>query len=184
MVPPPSVVVGPPWGEALGEVGFEFPADYRQFVDTYGAGSFEPMEYVGLEVVAPHVDALGPASHPRFAGFLAHHVNGVRPLFAGDEGGEAMWHDGPQPLYPEPGGLLAWGHTHESDQFFRRTQDANPDRWTVVGGSRHDGSTFVFDGGMVEFLLALFTGRVDYFGEWDAPGLTWEMQHDWLHRSE
>jgi hypothetical protein len=177
------VVVPPPWGEAPDKVGFEFPADYRQFVDAYGGGTVERPQYVGLKVRAPHVTALGPRDRPGFEGFVAHHLDQVRPLFTYPGAEEVMWNGEPRPLYPEPGGLLSWGSSQESDQFFWLTQDANPDRWQVVGWSRHDASTFVFDGGMVEFLLALFTGRVDHFGEWDTPGLSWRMRHDWLHRN-
>jgi hypothetical protein len=183
LIPPPSAVAAPPWGEALNEVGFEFPADYRAFVDTYGGGTFERPEYVGLIVDAPHCHALGPGGRLGFGGFVGIQLDQVRPLFTYPGAEEGMWNGEPRPLYPEPGGLLSWGSTEESDQFFWLTQDTNPDRWPVVGWSRHDGSTFDFDGGMVEFLLALFTGRVDHFGEWDMPGLSWEMGHDWLHRN-
>jgi hypothetical protein len=183
LIPPPSTVVAPPWGEALDKIGFEFPEDYREFVDTYGAGTFEPPRYVGLEVYAPHVNALDLRGRPGFEGFVAHHLDQVRPYFTGPGAEEVTRNSEPIPLYPEPGGLLSWGRTEESDQFFWLTEDANPDRWPVVGWSRHDASTFVFDGGMVEFLLALFTGRVDYFGDWNKPRPSWKIQHDWLHRN-
>lgn len=184
LVPPPSAVVAPPWGEAMDKVGFEFPADYRAFVDSYGGGAFERPEYVGLDIQAPHVNALIHGGRPGFEGFVAHHLDHVRPLFTYPGAVEGMWNGEPRPLYPDPGGLLSWGSSQQSDQLFWLTQDADPDRWPVVGWSRHDGSTFVFDGGMLEFLLALFTGRVDYFGGWDTPGLSWEIRHDWLHRNE
>lgn len=182
VVPPPSAVAAPPWGEARDEIGFEFPADYREFVGTYGGGTFERPEYVGLVVHAPHVNALGRRGRPGFEGFIPYQMDNIWPLFTYPGAESAMWNGEPRrPLYPEARGLLSWGHSEESDQFFWSTQEANPDDWPVVGWSRHDGTMFDFDGGMVEFLLALFTGRVDYFGEWDTPGLSWDMDHDWLH---
>lgn len=182
LVPPPSAVVAPPWGEAPDKAGFEFPADFREFVDAYGGGSFGRPEYVGLDVRAPHANALGPGGRPGFEGFVTDHLDQVRPLFTYPGAEEEMWNGEPLPLYPDPGGLLSWGSSQQSDQFFWLTQDADPDRWPMIGWLRHDASTFAFDGGMVEFLLALFTGRVEHFGHWDTPGLSWEIWHDWLHR--
>jgi hypothetical protein len=182
LVPPPAAVASPQWEDALEQVGFEFPADYREFVDAYGEGTFERSEYVGLEVRAPHSSALGLRGEPGLKGFVARHVNRVRPLFVGSGEGTAMWAGEPYPMYPDSGGLLSWGRSQQNDQFFWLTQDADPDRWPVVGWSRHDASTLVFDGGMAEFLIALFTGRVDHFGSWQARGLSWKMRHDWLRR--
>lgn len=51
--------------------------------------------------------------------------------------------DNPYPLYPQHGGLLAWGLTQDADYLFWRTDDGDPDGWPVVvwlrqaEGARH-----------------------------------------------
>ncbi|WP_141747662.1 hypothetical protein [Streptomyces nanshensis] len=38
----------------------------------------------------------------------------------------------PYPLFPAPGGLLAWGGNFNSDHFFWLTNSVDPDDWPVV----------------------------------------------------
>jgi hypothetical protein len=113
---------------------------------------------------------------------VQYHTEKQRPLFVYPGAEQAMWVGDPYPIYPDLGGLLFWGQTDGNDMFFWLTEDSDPDRWPVVGWSRHDTSTIVFEDGMVAFLAALFTGRVKHFGSWTGRGLSWKMRNDWLSR--
>ena len=87
---PPASVSAPPWERVSGEVGFAFPADYREFVDTYGGGTFSYPRRSGIDVRSPHVNPLGPKGLPGFAGFVQYHTEQQRPLFVCPGAEQAM----------------------------------------------------------------------------------------------
>lgn len=66
MPPPASAVVASPWDEAPSEVGFAFPADYREFVDLYGAGSINDEFCVEVPTLRP----AGAGMRTGFGGFV------------------------------------------------------------------------------------------------------------------
>ena len=76
----------------------------------------------------------------------------------------------------------SWGSSQGGDVFFWLTDGPDPGGWPVLGWSRQDATTFSFEGGMAAFLVGLFAGSVDHFGNWKPRGLSWEMDRDWLRR--
>jgi hypothetical protein len=183
MPPPPGEVAGPPWQLSATEIGLEFPEDYREFVDRYGAGLAEsdtaPM---GLTVKAPHSGAWRPGGAAGFRGFTEKHAARVRPAFVFDSAGEDYWGGIVYPVFPDAGGVLSWGDSGEGDFFFWLTGDPDPNRWPVVMWPRHQETSYRFEGGMVAFLVAVFTGAhpaSDWLG---GPGLRWTMESDWERR--
>lgn len=182
MPPPPDPPVPPPWHQAPAQVGFEFPADYRAFIDRYGAGEINGE----LMVLAPTERPYRPGGPGGFRGYTA---------FAQDEVGAAFTalrdadpSHNPFPLYPEPGGLLVWGRTYNGDHLFWHTQDPNPDRWTVVAWLRNLPSPAwrPFDDTALDFLLAVASHTHPHasilIGS-PARGVRWVRTEDWTRVS-
>lgn len=184
MEPPQAVGATTPWHNAATEVGFEFPADYRDFVDVYGGGGVNDE----LFIAAPTLRRTDSRFRTGFGGFVDQTTLGLgRSITEMRENAVALDDEEtyPFPILPEPGGLLIWGNNANGDVCFWDTREADPDRWPVVVfllSSRHWDR---FDGGMTEFLQAVLRG--DYpFAKWlidptgeatDRP--VWERRFDW-----
>lgn len=146
-----------PWDLSAGEVGLDFPKDYREFVDAYGAGTVNDE----LFIAAPTL-RFQRGSRLGFPGLVDLTTVGLgRSIAEMRENAVATGDEEtyPLPIHPEPGGLLIWGHNSNTDVCFWDTRDADPDRWSVVvfllSGRRWER----FDGGMAEFLLAVLRGE-------------------------
>ena len=183
LLPPPRAeVVGPPWHRSRLDIGFEFPEDYRQFVDRYGAGIItSDNEMLPFTIDAPCSVPTGGGPSSGFNALAEKQLSQVRPLFVFDGADEDYWGGPVYPIYPDPGGLWAWGENHEGDMFFWLTQDSDPNAWPVVMWARGPATTYVFEGGMVSSLLSLLSGQhpvVDWIAK---PQLRWTMHTDWEH---
>jgi hypothetical protein len=120
------------------------PADYRSFMDTYGAGD------IGNMVVLPPapIDVRGPD--------IASETGEFRTLWT-EDGGVPGVVAGAEDVLPWAGGcnanLLGW-----------LTTDPDPDSWPVVVWRRHMSSDethwALFDCGMIRFLIRLM--RADF----------------------
>jgi hypothetical protein len=194
LTPPRTVVAATPWELSRAEVGFDFPSDYRAFIDRYGGGTLTragtPMRF---SVMNPGEDQWCPDGPSGFAGFVDVTVSELRPRFAGGcpDAGPAPRPARPgarpapparYPVLPDPGGLLAWGSTDDGDCFFWLTQDPDPDRWPVVLWSRCEEAAHRFDGGMVEFLLAVLRGEHPASAWLSGPEPRWTPEADWNRR--
>jgi hypothetical protein len=179
LLPPPrESVAAPPWERAEAECGFAFPSDYQEFVNLYGGGK------ILTGAAEWPVWILAPCSVPQRPGApggFAALVQETEELPLGHE-----WNGWDGPAYPDlpaPGGLLAWGHDQDGDTFYWSTEDPDPDRWPVVMLARGPAQVLPFEGGMVDFLLAVHSGAHEA-SEWLAdPVIRWSMQSDWLRRS-
>lgn len=96
------------WAAVERDVGIAFPADYRRFVDRFGAG-----EFGGIRVHVPSVDLADLVEEVRAT------VRGGRPLPGA-------------PYFPEPGGLVPWGRTATGHIFFWAPVTDHPDTWPVL----------------------------------------------------
>ncbi|MFJ3789413.1 hypothetical protein [Kitasatospora sp. NPDC090091] len=143
-----------PWERSLAEVGFAFPADYREFVDQYGSVRINGE----LSVPVPTLRSYDGGPIVGFPGFLRLTTDGVAAELAGGP-------DCPYPVHPEPGGLIAWGSNLNADQFFWLTEGENPDSWPVVAFYRSLEEWDQFDGGFAAFLLAVLDGTYAYADE-------------------
>jgi len=187
LLPPPAgPVAGPPWERSKAECGFEFPTDYRAFVERYGGGKI---------LVGPDewpVTVMSPCSVPwapgRPSGF-AEYMFQVENLELGHEMNQwdgpdsADWTGPYYPDLPEPGGLLPWGHSPDGDTLYWSTVDQDPERWPVVMLARGPAVVLPFDGGMVDFLLAVLGGE-HFASQWMTdPVIRWRQDSDWLQRT-
>lgn len=144
VVAPPAAPVETydgPWEAIETELGTALPQDYKDFVRLYGGGQF--MEFLGVHVPmswSPYV-RLVPEAHA------------AARVFASFEG------ELPHPLWPSPGGLLAFGKTDFGDYLFWLTRGA-PDDWPVVVWGRGLQRFETFDCGLTDFLAGAATGQI------------------------
>lgn len=181
--PPQAGGSATPWQDAPAEVGFEFPADYRAFVDVYGGGSLNDELHVRVPTLRPG------DLQPGFAGFVDFTTKGLgRSISEMRENALALDNDEayPFPILPEPGGLLIWGSTSNGDVCFWDTSAIDPERWTVVVFWLSAGIWDRFDGGMSDFLLAVLRGDYPSAKQLIEPmedesygRPEWERIYDW-----
>ncbi|MFF2508166.1 SMI1/KNR4 family protein [Streptomyces sp. NPDC058067] len=67
------------------------------------------------------------------------------------------------PVYPDPGGLLGWGGSHDGDTFLWTTAGASPEEWKVTVAS-HNGDWWHYPAGAVQFTADLISGAVEPWG--------------------
>jgi hypothetical protein len=169
-----------PWHQAPAEVGFAFPADYRDLVDLYGSIRINGE----LSVWTPSLRPSEPGAPVGFTGFVwkTTHEGGIGDYLGG------CYEDGdfdecPYPPYPEPGGLLIWGSNPNVDHCFWLTEGDDPDKWPIAIWYRQLAKWDRFDGGMADFLLAVVTGQYELADELapPSPGVPLlKQQGSWL----
>lgn len=149
-----------PWGESRTAFGLELPADYRAFVDAFGAGT------VGSRLTLSTPWPL----HDAEAG-----ITGLRAML--DEAAEigallrALREEFPAAFpyafHPEPGGLLGWAGGVGGEQCFWLTEDPDPDAWPVVVWDKADWRRY--DVGMVALLVRALTKADPFLSDLVAP---------------
>lgn len=122
LVAPPRAPVGldRSWDDVEHELGVSLPADYMEFIDTYGSG-----------VVADSLSIWNFRDRVLFNRPLGETLlgkGGVIPLYRHVA---SMGNDVPFALYPEPGGLLPFGACNEVHNLNWETT-GEPDSWSIV----------------------------------------------------
>src|SRR5262249_25278590 len=110
---PPAGVARMDWARVRARLGFGLPADYREFIDTYGPGTFGD-----IRITAPGA----PGEMDLFA-LLERKYSQVRGVVRVGES---------PPFYPEPGGTVSWGETTSGWACGWAPTSADPDEWTVT----------------------------------------------------
>ncbi|TQM80192.1 hypothetical protein FHX81_2520 [Saccharothrix saharensis] len=131
------------WDEVRQQLGVAPPADYRRFVDRFGAG------WVGaLRVFAPR------ASTPSFD--LFRQVERVTELTTEFRGSTTPTFPGP--YHPQEGGLIVWGEM-DGLHFFWNPAGADPDAWPVMISDESWLMTFTPDKSFTLFLADYLAGK-------------------------
>jgi hypothetical protein len=65
----------------------------------------------------------------------------------------------PYPARMDVGGLLAWGASDNGDPCYWHLRSEDPATWTVVIQEGRGPEWHVYDGGLVDFLVAFLMGR-------------------------
>lgn len=147
IVPPPAEpfeTFEGPWGPIEADLGTALPEDYKAYVRVYGSGYF--MEFLGICVPATgnpnmHLATYARSASDNFRGYIS----------LGD--------DISYPVWPQPGGLLAFGGTDNGDYLFWLTEGA-PDAWKVVVWARDIQEFEVLDCNLTGFLAGLASGDI------------------------
>ncbi|MFF7725343.1 SMI1/KNR4 family protein [Streptomyces sp. NPDC008001] len=124
LVPPPSAPVDAhgDWTAAEAQLGVRrLPADFKALVTAYGRGTF-----------CDTVCLMTPFGDDNPVPLTADLLEDYGPLRETNPGGY------PYPLFPEPGGLLAWAVTDAGHHLCWLTEGDDPGTWPVVIWSRDD----------------------------------------------
>jgi hypothetical protein len=142
ILPPPSTGSRIDWDDIAAAYGTPFPADYMNFMSSYGNGVIEEM----LEVFAPLADA---DPYTRRTARLPADVLDLPEV--------NEWSDPQHAELYGPADVMVWGETVEADVLGWVTNSEVPEGWPVAVYT-HGGEWTVFDCTMTEFLLRLLTG--------------------------
>jgi|688.fasta_scaffold392787_2 hypothetical protein len=135
------------WRHVEQVIGTQLPTDYKQFINHYG------VSYVCtfVNVADPFINNNAHLNLKHFSDLLSDALHSTRGKF----GTRAV----PYPIYPEQGGLLAWGATDNGDDLYWQTV-GDPDAWTIVVNESRSDVYEEFPFGMVEFVLKVITGEL------------------------
>lgn len=181
-LPSPRVpLASPPWASSLEEVGILFPGDYQAFINGYGAGTISSLDkVVTISIASPTMAFRSNAGGRGFLGFTELTTVIDPPYFGLDDVDGGYYGGISYPVFPDPGGLLEWGSSDDGDKFYWLTEDSDPNNWTIVELPRHESVIYTFDGGMVEFLLAILSKRYVNANYYVGVEPTWTLDYDWL----
>jgi hypothetical protein len=134
------------WLEVNRALGTDLPADYKKFIELYGTG-----------VLGGFLWIYNPFSKDHNQNLLVRipeDLNIWRSMRA--KYGES---ECPYPLYPEPNGILPWGHIDTGSELFWQT-NGEPDEWTVVVNEARGPEFEGFNQSMSGFLASLLMGDI------------------------
>ncbi|WP_351234459.1 SMI1/KNR4 family protein [Streptomyces sp. NPDC002133] len=141
------------WSRAQQAWGIGFPADYKEFVSVYGAGS------IGAAKVGDFLGVMVPEVSPD-----------GQPDGSMDEETKTARHDWAEDFADKPEGVtlgaehvVAWGVDSAADLLCWLTEGDDPDAWPVVIYSRSRDAWFVYQCGMTGFLRRLFQAEFDEY---------------------
>jgi len=144
------------WAAIEGEVGSRLPADYKLVAESFPYGWFR--RFVRVQPPERLSDYDQPLSE-----FASGQLEALREWRAT---GEVSF---PYPLFPEPGGVLPWGHIRSPGLAFWLTGPGDPDGWPVVVSPEEFEYWDRFDGSMCDFLTEVVAARYDTSGFFDGP---------------
>lgn len=139
------------WDATESAIGLRLPADYKAYIDTYGVAAINKLLSVRHPAVEKGAYNLLKApdnwrGQNDLKQYLKSHLT-APPLLLGIGRNRLM--------------LCADG---EGQQLYWNTTDDDPDKWPVVLGDDSGMAWLEYDMTLVEFLLALFTGRLPELG--------------------
>ncbi|HKP51973.1 MAG TPA: SMI1/KNR4 family protein [Chloroflexia bacterium] len=133
------------WLEIENSLGTALPTDYKEYINLYGTGELGGMIWIyNAFSNSPTLNLLIQARE------VLDIWRETRSMF-----GEEC----PYPLYPEPNGLLPWGHVDTGAELFWQTS-GSPDQWSVVVNESRGPEFQKFEESMSGFLTSLFAGRL------------------------
>ncbi|WP_063063506.1 Lsr2 family DNA-binding protein [Nocardia violaceofusca] len=143
--PPPAHPVSVDWGAVESTLGVKLPTDYKQLATMYGPGNF--CEY--LRVYHPH----GPTEWVNLFGPMPATLR--RQLRDDRDTGRF-------PVPHAPDSLFACGVTDNGEYLFWIAEPADdPDHWRLAINEARGPRWYTFDGSLVAFLAASFSGRIE-----------------------
>jgi hypothetical protein len=166
MPPPAGRVVAIDWDAVTARWGTRMPADYREFMDIYGAGTINGSFCIVWPLLPPR-----PGDH-------------MDDLAGNTEVGRSLQDDG-QEEQDRVEGWIAWAYDRSANRLYWDTSPQDPDQWTVV---RLDRGGFWTESGLgtTEYLAAFLGGGLPEPAEmtlWDSEGPEALVFKPWEFRS-
>jgi len=143
----PTGVRAVDWAGVHARLGFRLPADYREFIDTYGPGTLGD-----IRIMAPGA----PGGMDLFE-LLEWKYAQVR-----DASRDLVFRP---PFYPEPGGTVCWGEASGGWACGWAPGSADPDEWTVDIMPNANLASFSHEDGLS------FSAMLRHHAQQDASGL-------------
>ncbi len=132
------------WERLSESWGKEFPVDYRQFIDTYGAGAIQ--EFLEIQKPEPKEDV--PESS---TGGMLHETANAEYAWAEMRKSPELGRATPE--------LIAWGADASADILCWDASGEDPERWPVLVYNRAEGLWRRYDVGMAEFLVRVLRAQ-------------------------
>lgn len=143
--PKTAIATSGDWEAVASKLGTNLPSDYVAFITRYGTGRVSGFLWV-----------YNPFEENVHLNLLSRY----RIILDGDrEIRESFPDDVPEPLFPEPGGLLPWAGTDNGDQLYWCTKGA-PDSWSVVVWESRGPEYESYSVSMTGFLCAWLRGEI------------------------
>ncbi|MDH6129273.1 SMI1/KNR4 family protein [Kitasatospora sp. GP82] len=164
-----------PWELAPERINIQLPSDYKEFVNRYGS-----VRILGeLSLWIPSLRPSSKGSPSGFEGFVWDTAQVAEELALAYEDDPD---EQPYPVFPEAGGLLAWGNNANGSRCFWLTEGDDPDKWPVVIWYQEIEEWDRIGCCMTDFLATLLTGGYRMMSELipaSANAPLWSSQGDW-----
>lgn len=135
------------WTEEERLIGLALPKDYRDFLETYGTGTFAR----GFVMFAVPEPASGPG---RLSTMTASFTDAYRSL---KESWPARY---TLPLAPAAGGFMPFARTENGDYLGWIVREGDPEDWTTAIIASDEGRPQVFDVDMPGLMAGLTNGQI------------------------
>jgi hypothetical protein len=132
------------WNTVQERLGTPLPADYRRFVDRFGAGTVGALRVFVPDVAAPEFDLFGLVE--RVGREAEVFRASTTPKFGG-------------PYHPQRGGLIPWGEMDGGLYFFWIPAGDDPDVWPVAISDPSWMGTYMPDKSFSRFLADYMAGK-------------------------
>jgi hypothetical protein len=163
MVPPPAEIfeVGDrdSFAKVEAELGLMLPEDYKQVVQTYGSGQWQGFWYI-----------LNPFTQNEFLNFVCQSKM-LRPKNWSTLDSERERREStkgiypyPNPIYPEPGGIIPWALTDNGGRFFWLTK-TRPEDWPTIYYPDRSPDFIKYPVSCAELLFKAVAGILPIFAE-------------------
>jgi SMI1-KNR4 cell-wall len=143
LVPPPAEVsdAAVDWEQLEASLGVELPGDYKWLISTYGPGKFDDFLYV-LQPTSPFGPIRLEESAQRSTEILEQLATGQREVL---------------PYAPRE--LMPVAKTDNGDTvYWVKKLGVDPGSWIIVGNGARNAKWPEFNGGIVDFLMAVLSG--------------------------
>lgn len=145
MMPPPAVQQSfdaRRWSEVEIKLGVALPQDYKEFINSYGAGK-----------IAGFISIFSPYSNNANLNIIEQLNRQSDVLREIALSGEVL----PYSIFPAKGGILPVGMTDNGDVIYLRTDTP---KWNVVVNEARGPEWESYDLSLVDFLVSILSGRV------------------------
>ena len=132
------------WARTEKEHGISFPAEYKEFISTYGTGSID--DFIWILTPFENESSINIFSRAEIMRDSYNYLKKSSP------------DDFKYSIYPDEKGLLVWGYTDNGDELYFNLESES----VIIMPSRcRDSDVLEYKMGMIEFFCKLFTNEIE-----------------------